>query len=229
MAKGILYGVSTGPGEPELITIKAIECIRGVDVIAAPRTKNKNSMALDIVKKVCDLEGKTILYLDFAMKRDESILKTTHEIQAEQIAEYLDKGMDVAMLNIGDASLFGTYCYIRDIVSKQGYRCETIAGVTSFCACAAQLGQSLTTMNKPLTIIPGGIQELDKMLDIPGTKVLMKSASALPEVISLLDKKGLSDKTTLVANCGLENEIILKNIHEATGEEGYFVTLLISE
>lgn len=229
MAKGILYGLSTGPGDPELMTVKAVKCIEQVSVIAAPRTKGKNTMALDIVRAICDLSDKEILYLDFAMKRDERILEETHAMQAEQIIACLEAGKDVAMLNIGDASLFGTFCYLRDIVAARGFQCEVIPGVTSFCASAAQLGQSLTSMNLPLTIIPGGVEGIEQALDIPGTKVLMKSAGALPEVLGLLEDRGLTEKASMVANCGLENQVVLKDIRKATGQEGYFVTILVSE
>ena len=227
MQKGILYGVSTGPGDPELVTLKAVKCLERVPVIAAPRTKGSNSMALDIVKGVMDIAGKEICYLDFAMKKDAGVLKSTHETIADQIEVYLIKGMDVAMLNIGDASLFGTFCYIRDIVENHGFKTETIPGVTSFCAVAAVLGQSLTTMKDPLTIIPGSFEGVEEELDRPGSKVLMKSASALPEVKRILNEKNLTDKTSMVANCGLENERVYRDIRESSDNEGYFVTMLV--
>lgn len=229
MKKGILYGVSTGPGDPELMTVKAVNCIKNVPVIAAPRTKGTNSMALNIVSAICDISDKEIVYLDFAMKRDEKILEDTHNIQAKQIMDVLAEGKDVAMLNIGDASLFGTYCYLRDIVVEHGYEAVTIPGVTSFCAVAAELGQSLTTMEQPLTIIPGSYENLSEELDKPGTKVLMKSASALPQVLALFEEKQIVDKASFVANCGLPNQIVRKDIREATGDEGYFVTFLVRE
>lgn len=229
MKKGKFYGVSTGPGEPELMTLKAVHCIEKVQVIATPRTKGENTMALDIVKAVVDISDKEIVFLDFKMKKDADVLTSSHRQQADQVEEYLSKGQDVAMLNIGDASLFGTYCYIRELVEADGYETETIPGVTSFCAVAAVLGQSLTTMGKPMTIIPGSFGEVDKELDREGTKVIMKSASALPVVRQILEDKGLLSRTSMVANCGLETERVYRDITQAKEDEGYFVTILVKD
>lgn len=229
MGKGILYGVSTGPGEPELMTVKAIKTIEKSDIIAAPRTKGENSMALDIVKGIMNVDEKEILYLDFAMKKDAGTLKSTHRQQADAIEYYLSMGKNVAMLNIGDASLFGTFCYIRELVEKDGYDTVTIPGVTSFCASAAALGQSLTAMHAPMTVIPGSFDGVDELLNYPGTKVIMKSATALSDVISILERKGLVDKASFVADCGLPTQKIAKDIREYKGDEGYFVTILIRE
>lgn len=227
MKKGILYGVSTGPGDPELMTVKAIKTIERCEVIAAPRTKGKNCMALDIVKGIMNVDDKEILYLDFAMKKDADVLLSTHRQQADAVEEYLEKGKNVAMLNIGDASLFGTYCYVRELVEADCYETKTVAGVTSFCAAAAELGRSLTEMDKPLTIIPGSFEYVEAGLDAPGTKVIMKSAGALSEVKRLLAKKGMIDGAAMIANCGLPNQVIVNELNELKGDMGYFVTILV--
>lgn len=229
MKKGILYGVSVGPGDPEHMTLKALRCLEKVPVIAAPRTRGKNNRALDTVVANMDISGKEICYLDFAMKKDSDILDSTHNTQAKQIEEFLAQGKDVAMLNIGDASLFGTFCYVRDIVEADGYESVTIPGVTSFCAVAAELGQSLTNMGDPLVIIPGSFENASEQLDRPGTKVLMKSASALGEVKKLLAEKGLAEKSAMIADCGLPNQRVFRNIMDSSDNEGYFVTILVQE
>lgn len=229
MIKGILYGVSTGPGDPEHMTLKALRCLERVPVIAAPRTRGRNSRALDIVRANVDISGKEIAYLDFSMKKDADVLESTHQQQAKQIEAFLKEGKDVAMLNIGDASLFGTWCYIRDLVEADGFDSVTIPGVTSFCAVAAELGQSLTTMADPLVIIPGSFENVSGELDRPGTKVLMKSGSALGQVKQLLIEKGLADRSSMVADCGLPNQRVFRDIRESSDNEGYFVTILVRE
>lgn len=229
MKKGVLYGVSTGPGDPELMTVKAMKCIEKCPVIAAPRTKGKNCMALDIVRKIMDIEDKEILYLDFAMKKDTNILDSTHRQQADAVEEFLSQGKDVAMLNIGDASLFGTFFYVRQLVEADGYEARTIAGVTSFSAVAAELGWSLTTMGEPMTVIPGSFEDVSEALDRKGTKVIMKSASALPEVKKILEEKNLMGKSAMVANCGLPNQRVYRDISQSMDDEGYFVTILVGQ
>lgn len=226
--KGILYGVSTGPGDPELMTVKAIRCIEKCQVIAAPRTKDKNSMALNIVKGIMDISDKEIIYLDFAMKKEESVLSLTHRKQADTVESYLEKGMNVAMLNIGDVSLYGTFGYVRELVEADGYATKAIAGVTSFCAVAAELGQNLTVMGEPMTIIPGSFENVSEELEKAGTKVIMKSGQAYAEVKKILEDKGLTKDASMVANCGLENQRVYKDIRESGDDEGYFVTVLVN-
>ena len=226
-SKGILYGVSTGPGDPELMTIKAVRCLERCEVIAAPRTRGRNSMALDIVKRIIDIDNKVIIYLDFTMSKDKSILFESHKKEAALIEEYLQKGIDVAMLNIGDAALYGPFGYIRDIVEMDGYKTNTIAGVTSFSAVAAELGQSLTEAQKPLTIIPGAYGQVENLLGQDGTKVIMKSGRALSEVKKILADKNMIEEASMVANCGLDNQRVYQNISQSADDEGYFVTILV--
>ena len=92
---------------------------------------------------------------------------------------------------------------------------------------AAELGQSLTRMDEPLTIIPGAYEQVKQMLEQDGTKVIMKSGSALSEVKRILEEKGMSDRSAMVANCGLHNQRIYKDIKKSDDDEGYFVTIFI--
>ena len=225
--KGILYGVSVGPGDPELITVKALRILKASPVIAAPRTKGKNSLALDIVKNLTDVEEKEIIYLDFAMSRDREVRENAHRLAAEQVMKCLDEGKNVAMINLGDASLFGTWGYIRDLVCKAGYDAVTIPGVTSFCAAAAVLNESLTEMGEPLTIIPGSYKRLGECLAAPGRKVLMKSASSLPEVRQALKDAGLYERASAVADCGLQSQRVFPDLEELGDNASYFLTILV--
>ena len=92
---------------------------------------------------------------------------------------------------------------------EQGYRAEVVAGVPSFCAVAALLQQSLTEMSHPLHIIPAGHGSLEENLALPGTKVLMKTGKALPQVREALRRPGLYEKASLVQNCGLPTHCLL--------------------
>lgn len=229
MKKGTLYGVSVGPGDPEHLTLKAQRILNQVQIIATPRTANGTSRALAIVELIVDLLDKEIVYLDFAMAKNEQVLRDTHRRQADTLERYLAQGQDVAMLNIGDVSLFGTFCYVRDLVEQDGYSAVAIPGVTSFCAVAAELGQSLTTMGKPLTILPASFQEVGEELNRPGSKVLMKSGKALKQVKELLAQRGLAARSAMVVDCGLPEQKIYRDIMQSQDDEGYFVTILVSE
>ena len=229
MEKGTLYGVSVGPGDPQLMTLKAVEVIQKCPVVAAPRTKEGNSLALEIAKGAVDLEGKEFLLLDFLMTKDPARLEESHSHLAGQLMAVLDRGQDVALLNLGDISVYSTFSYMQKRLEKAGYPVKMIPGVTSFCAVAAELGVSLTEMDKPLHIIPAGHQGLEESLSFPGTRVLMKTGKALPQVKAALQKADLTRQAKLVQNCGLPNQKICLSLEELEEDVSYFTTIVIGE
>lgn len=226
MENGILYGVSVGPGDPELITVKALRTLEKCPVIAAPRTGGVKTLALDIARQAADLTSKEILYLEHRMVTEGATLRQQYRENAEAVMEYLKQGKNVALLNLGDVSVYSTYCYIAQEVGASGYHCEMIPGVTSFCACAALLGRSLTDAKQPLSIFPGTYSDLENALDTPGGKVLMKSTRALPALRQAIREKGLEEKTAVVSDCGLPTQ----SVHSIEDENisSYFTTVLIA-
>jgi len=229
MARGILYGVGVGPGDPELMTLKAIKTIAHCPCIAAPETADGSMLALKIASGAADLSGKEILPLRFLMTRDPRKLEENHWELAAQLALRLDGGQDVAMLNLGDVSIYSTFAYLMELLQKDGYAVEMVPGVPSFCAVAAALGVGLTTMNEPLHIVPSGGEALEAVLDMPGSKVLMKTGRALPEVRRAVEARGLAERTMLVQDCGLPTEKISRTIREAEEPISYFTTMIIKD
>ena len=227
---GVLYGVSVGPGDPELMTLKAVRCLEKCPVIAAPQTAGGRMLALDIARGAVGLDGKTILPLRFAMSRDPEVLRASHEEAARAVKEYLDAGQDVAMLNIGDVSIYATFGYLQEILQAGGYATAMAAGVPSFCAAAARLNVPLTGgMDTPLTIAPGGWT--DRVLEMPGTKVLMKAGRQLPVLLDALQQADKLKKSALVCNCGLPDERVYPDLSLERPQEqaGYFATVLVKE
>ena len=139
MEKGTLYGVSIGPGDPELITVKAMNIISECKYIATPHTGTGDSLALSIVSQATDLSEKEIMLLEFPMTKNKDILAESHKNAADSIAKILDEGEDVAMLNLGDVTIFSTFAYTMDQLLEKDYNVEVIPGVTSFCASASKL------------------------------------------------------------------------------------------
>ena len=228
--QGTFYGVSVGPGDPELLTLKAVRCIRKCPVLAVPQTSSGGMLALDIARGAVDLEGKTILPLRFAMSRDPAILQASHAAAVDEVKAYLDAGQDVAMLNLGDVSIYSTYSYLEELLKAEGYATARIAGVPSFCAVAARLDQSLTGgMEQPLSIAPG--RHADEILDAPGAKILMKTGRQLPETLECLREKGLLAQSAMVCNCGLPNEKVYPTLtdFDPAQDAGYFATILVKE
>lgn len=227
--KGTLYGVSVGPGDPELLTFKAMRIMRRCPVIAAPQTKSGEMLALEIARQAVDLSRKVIVPLHFTMSHEEAERRRAHEAAAETLRGYLDAGQDVAMLNLGDVSVYATFGYLQAILEEQGYRTAMVAGVPSFCAVAARLNRPLTGgMDTPLTIAPGSIP-LQETLSAPGAKVLMKSGRQLPRVLYELEQAGLLEQSALVCNCGLPEEKVWDDLsrERPEGSAGYFATILV--
>ena len=221
---GTFYGVSVGPGDPELLTLQAVRLLRQCPVLAAPQTASGQMLALDIARRALgvELDGKTILPLQFAMSRDAAVLRASHRAAADAVLPYLDAGQDVAMLNLGDVSIYATFGYLQEILQAQGYATAMAAGVPSFCAAAARLNQPLTG------------SRADEVLDAPGTKVLMKTGRQLPALLDTLDAHGALSRSALVCSCGLPDETIFPDLSTARppqdgSKAGYFATVLVKE
>ena len=233
---GTFYGISVGPGDPELLTLQAVRLLRQCPVLAAPQTASGQMLALDIARRALgsELDGKTILPLQFAMSRDAAVLRASHETAASAVRPFLDAGQDVAMLNLGDVSIYATFGYLQEILQAQGYATAMAAGVPSFCAAAARLNQPLTGgMDAPLTIAPGS--RADEVLDAPGTKVLMKTGRQLPRPLPPAPHRcRWYSRSALVCSCGLPDETIFPDLSTARppqdgSKAGYFATVLVKE
>ena len=226
---GTFYGVSVGPGDPELLTAKALHILAACPVIAAPRTAGGEQLALSIARQAVDLTGKELLPLAFSMDRDEAVRKAAWQKAAGQVRAFLDRGRDVAMVVLGDVSIYATYCSLMELLQAEGYATEMIPGVTSFSAIAARLGMSLTTMEEPLHILPASQADQWEGLSLPGTKILMKSGRNLGPLMEELSRRDLLDKAALVANCGLPGEVVCRDLRKFSAPTGYYTTVIVKE
>lgn len=236
--RGTFYGIGVGPGDPELITVKALKIIKSSPIIAAPRTGNGDMVALDIVWRTGVLAGsaeesdKKILAMDFTMDKDPAKRKENYRKNADAAARYLDNGQDVAMVTLGDVSLYSTVHYIADVLISRGYEIIMVPGVPSFSAAAASLGIPLAEMDAPVHIIPSVRNNSDDYLNLPGTKVLMKAGRHLHRTLDELDRRGLLDVTSLAVNCGMDDEILIKKLGDdepLPDKTGYFTTVIVRD
>ena len=222
--KGTLYGVGVGPGDPELMTLKALRIINEARVIAAPEA----GVAIEIASKAADLRGKELLRLHLPMTRDRAELDASHDEAAAAIIGKLDAGSDVAFLTLGDPSIYSTFSYIQRRVMKAGHQTRMAEGITSFCAAAARLNEPLCEGQEALHIVPASCTATD-CLSMPGTKVLMKAGKALAAVKASLKDAGLAGKAAMVERCGMENERICRDLDETPDEAGYFSIIIVRE
>ena len=227
---GTLFGVGIGPGDPELITLKAVKTIERCPIIAVPKAGEGERMALNIARQaVPGLTDKTLIELDMPMTRDKALLRRSHLAAAEQIADYLKAGQDVAFLTLGDPSVYSTYIYVHRIVKEKGGKTEIIPGVPSFCAVSARLNDGLVETSESLHVIPGSYGELDDDLRRPGTKVLMKCGKSFSAVRQMIRDAGLYENAKMVENCGLETERVYDSLADADESAGYFSVIVIKD
>lgn len=227
--KGTFYGVGVGPGDPELMTLQAVRILEQCPVIAVPRTTGGKTLALDIARGSADLTGKSILPLDFSMEREKKVREEAHREAVRQIAEHLDRGYDVAMVNLGDVSIYSTVSYIIELLDGMGYATRMIPGITSFSAVAARLNVSLTEMDSPLCIIPAEAMDTREALNLPGNKILMKSGRQVAQVAEELTRAGKTKQAALVANCGLPDEAVCRDLNHLPENLSYFTTIIVKE
>lgn len=172
---GILFGTGIGPGDPELMTLKAVRLIRENDTIAVPGEKPEESIAYQIaVQAVPELAEKELVAIPMPMTKNAKELKENHRRGAEKIEELLDAGKNVVFLTLGDPTVYSTYLYVHRRVLEDGYDARIVSGVTSFCAAAASLSEGLVENSEELHVIPASYQ-IEDALELSGTKVLMKA------------------------------------------------------
>lgn len=229
--KGMLYGIGVGPGNPQLMTLQALETIQKCDVIVLPAVSKAECYAYQIVKKVCqEIDEKALLCMPFPMIRDEKKLALAHERIYQAIEDYLMQGQTVGLLTIGDPSVYSTYIYMHKRATKAGWSAEIISGVPSFCAVAARLGIPLGEKEEEIHIIPGSY-EVQNTLHDQGTRVYMKSGKKLQELLEILRMQKKQDGKTLevygVSNCGMDNEKVYRGLSELEAAKGYLTTVIV--
>lgn len=227
MKRGVLYGVSVGPGDPELLTLKAVRAIERADVVAVPDIGHKRRTAYSICEEY--LGGKELLDCSTPMTRDRSLAQAAYERVAGDICALLDEGKSVAYLCLGDIGVYSTYAYVHDIVVARGYEALIIPGVTSFSASAAKLGTALCLGSERLVVAPASSASIDDVLDMRATKVFMKSGKQLGELQRKLAERGQLDRASMVANCGLPDERVYERFADvdADGDADYFSVVIV--
>lgn len=249
---GIFTGVGTGPGDPGLMTIKAVQAIRGCSVIAVPVSDSaleapvyekagvgmkKNAVDTDGYLKKCvawqiaagavpEIAEKDRLYLPMPMIKEKDKLKAIHDRDSEAVAELLEKGKDVVFLTLGDPTVYSTCMYVHKRLKQQGYPTRIVPGIPSFCAAAARMDMPLAENRQEIHILPASY-DIEESLKLPGTKVLMKAGRKMAEVKRLLTERGLD--AAMVENCGMEEEHIYFSAEEIPEEAGYYSLLVVKE
>lgn len=225
---GKLYGVGVGPGDPKLLTLKAIEIIKDADYVAYPTSgKGASNIAFEIVKEYIK-DKKTLEYL-MPMSRDKEYVQRCHDECASDIKKYLENGKSVAFITLGDPSIYSTYMYIHKKIKEMGFQTQLIPGITSFCAAAASLDDSLCEGGEPLIIVPASYDALDQTIDYEGNKVYMKSGRSIVELRERLREKNMLPRTKMVVKATMEDEEIFESLDDIDENTSYFSIVVVRE
>lgn len=220
--KGFAFGVGVGPGDPELMTLKAVRILQEADIIACPGKVPEDSTAFKIaVKSVPCIAHKELISISVPMTYDRSQQDMEHLESSRRIMKCLDEGKNVAFLVLGDPTIYSSFSYYQKILEREGYSTEIISGVPSFCAVAAKLNIPLIEWNEQMHVIPAAHQ--DNLGErFPGTCIYMKSGKKLKELKGHLGQ----GETYTVENCGLEGEKVTFGIPD---QSDYYTTVIVKE
>ncbi len=225
MVNGKLYGIGVGPGDPELMTVKAWRLISTAHVIAYLCANGKDSTARDIAKPFIP-DGIHEIAIDMPMRVERAPGEAAYDKGAQEIAAHLEKGKDVIMLCEGDPFFYGSFMYIFERLAA---RFETIVvpGVTSITAAAAAIGQPLVSRDEALKILPATMDEEHLRAELTNctSAAIIKVGRHFGKVKKILHDLNL--KATSIENATHQNQIIreLNNIEGDTLP--YFTTIIV--
>jgi precorrin-2/cobalt-factor-2 C20-methyltransferase len=230
---GTFYGIGVGPGEPDLITLKAVKVLEKVDTIfTASSSKNKHSLAVDIAG---DHIPKTtpVIRLSFPMCKDKSLLQQAWENNAGLIVETLRQGKDAAFLTLGDCMTYSTYGYLGKYVKKLAPEVVMVAipGITSYQAAAARLNRPLVEGEEALLILSGvrGGNRFRELYRSAENVVFMKAYKNVSDITRALEEKGCLETSVGISGCGLPEERIIEDIREFENIAPDYWTLIFSK
>lgn len=230
--KGKLIGASLGPGDPGLITRRAWEALQGPAHWTYPvRRKGDDGYALDIVRRAGLALPAAHTPLVFPMTHDTEILARYWLQAAQTVHEIVSAGRDVVFLVEGDASTYSTFTYLaRSLHALDAeIEVETIAGVPSYHAAAARLGQPLAESDGTLAILPAGygVDTVERLLPEFDTLVLLKVKPLLDDLIDMLARRGLAAHSCFLEKVGTPEERIVRDLSRLRGEQVNYLSLLL--
>ncbi len=231
---GRFFGVGLGPGEAELVTLRAYRVLQAVDVIFVPRAEGSPDAAAERILAALDMDSGKFYPVSFPMTGDEATLQERYRHTAQCILKRLGDG-DVAYVTIGDPLLYSTYIYLLDALCSlsSGIEMETVPGITSYSAVAARFNYSLAERSERVCIYPatGKMDELERVLLSNHTTVIMKAGRWLEDIMAVIERLGLTGNTVFASRLGLEGERLMDFRREpfiqSARPEGYLSTIIV--
>ena len=223
---GIFYGVGVGTGDPEYLTLKAVRLIQQADVIAYLKSNQGITIAYDIASKWITDQQQLIIPMPY--KTDRKAANQAYNTAAEEIANYLRQGLQVAFLCEGDPLFFGSYIYLHQRLSLH-YKCEIVAGISSINAATALAQIPLVEQNQTLAVLTSrnSDNEILNALDEYSSVVIMKAGIDRPRLLELLRQSHRLEYSCYIERAGQEGEKIIYDLRRLRGKGDYFSLFIV--
>lgn len=234
--KGKLYVIGVGPGDPELLTLKAARILDEVGTIFVPKGREAGeSLALSIASRAVNLQGKEIVETYFPMKKTAGAgrakeLDSRWNGTVEVVLDRLGRGIDAAFITIGDPTIYSTFFYLYEglLAGNPSLKIEIIPGISSINAAASRAGVSLGLADERIAIIPANYaKDLGPLLAKFETVVLMKVYKVFAGIVEDLRRQGLLERAVYVSRAGMPDEMICRDLAALRPEDLDYFSLVI--
>lgn len=229
-----LYGIGVGPGDPDLLTLKAKKIINTVDVLLCPvKSKGGKSFAYEIIESHLENKDVEIIEVVYPMHYDKKLLKDDWKRNGQMITELIKAGKTCGFITLGDPTLYSTFMYTLDEIKIDKNDVEIVPGITSFSGVASQLKESLVRWDESLKILPIGkesTESLVKKIEGEDNVILMKPRKDATVLVETLKTLGLENNFKMITKVGRDSMKVTRDIRSLEQEDiPYLSTIIIKK
>jgi len=228
--RGVFYGIGVGPGDPELLTVKATRILGQVDLVAVPVSGEDTESLAEKIAAPYIRPGCPVLEVTFPMTREQAVLEEAWQEARSGIQQKLDSGQSVAFLTLGDPMLYSTYIYLYRQFAEVGYNVQTVPGISAFSAAASAAGVPLVIGSEKMAILPGDVflDSKPEAYEAFETLAIFKVARTYDRLVELLAAAGRLKNSVLVISCGLPEEQVVADLQSLVGKKIPYFSLIIA-
>lgn len=228
--KGRFIGVGVGPGDPELITLKALRLIQSANVVSYLANGQGESQAKSIASEAFAsvAHEQHEIAIVMPMSTDRELANQAYDNGAQEIAKHLENGQNVVFLCEGDPLFFGSFAYLLERIEGD-YDCQVVPGVSSINAASSALNHPLTVLKESFAVVSGrhSAQQIDTALEQHDTVVIMKAGRARPRILMALRKTNRMQDAQYLEYIGRHNERIVRDVSTLEDKAGPYFSLFV--